>query len=82
MEYIKFKQYYQYSLIKKVIPIECGLDPEHPGLVPNLDIDSDGNDIIYFYCLDLGCNYKLYPGLELYRNIEFILEELSVNEED
>lgn len=80
MEFRKFKQYYQYTLMNKVIPIPCGSDPDHPSLVPNLDIDSEGNDIIYLYCL--GCNFKIYPGLELYRNIEFILEELEVNGED
>ena len=72
----KFSQYYQYSLKNKVLPIRCGLDPEHPILVPNLSDD----DRIFLYCL--GCNFKMYPGLELYKNIEFILEELEVNEED
>jgi hypothetical protein len=49
-------------------------------LVPRLWIDENDNDIIYLYCLD--CNFKLYPGLELYNSIEFVLEELEVNEED
>lgn len=75
-----FKKYYQYSLDNKVIPIRCGLDSDHPFLVPNLELDDEGNDIIYMYCL--GCNYKLYPGLELLKNIEFILEEMEVNGED
>lgn len=73
-----FKKYYQYSLENKVIAIPCGLDPEHPGLVPNLDIDIEGNDIVYLYCL--ACNFKLYPGLELQNNIEFILEELEIDD--
>lgn len=73
-----FKKYYQYSLENKVIAIPCGIDPEHPGLVPNLDIDDKGNDIVYLYCL--GCNFKLYPGLELQNNIEFILEELEIDD--
>lgn len=73
-----FKKYYQYSLENKVIAIRCGIDSEHPILVPNLDIDENGNDIIYLYCL--GCSFKLYPGLELYNNIEFILEELEIDE--
>ena len=80
MEYRKFSKYYQYSLKDKVLPIRCGMDSDHPGLVPNLDIDAEGNDLIYLYCLD--CGFKLYPGLELYRNIEFVLEELEVNGED
>lgn len=80
MEYNKFKQYYQYTLENKVLSIPCGMDSDHPGLVPNLEIDENGNDIIYFYCL--GCNFKLYPGLELYQNIEFILEELEIDAED
>lgn len=80
MEYRRFSKYYQYSLKDKVLAIPCGLDADHPGMVPNLDIDDEGNDIIYLYCL--SCNYKLYPGLELYRNIEFILDELEVDGED
>jgi hypothetical protein len=73
-------KYYQYSLKDKVLPIRCGIDSEHPIMVPNLDIDDEGNDIVYLYCLD--CNFKIYPGLELCKNIEFILEELEVNEEN
>ena len=80
MDIRKFSKYYQYTLKDKVLPIPCGIDPEHPMLVPRLIIDENNNDIIYLYCID--CNYKLYPGLELYQNIEFILEELEVNEED
>lgn len=80
MEYRRFSKYYQLSLKNITIPIRCEIDSEHPILVPNLQIDDAGNDIIYLYCLD--CNFKLYPGLELYRNIEFILEELEVNGED
>lgn len=80
MEYRKFSKYYQYSLKNITMPIPCGMDSEHPGLVPNLDIDDEGNDIIYLYCLD--CNYRIFPGLELYSNIEFVLEELEVNEEN
>ena len=75
-----FSKYYQYSLKDKVLPIRCGLDPDHPTLVPNLKIDDNGNDVIYLYCL--ACNFMMYPGLELYNNIEFILEELEINEED
>jgi hypothetical protein len=71
-----FSKYYKYSLKDKVLPIRCGIDEEHPILHPNLDIDDGGNDIIYLYCID--CNFKLYPGLELYKNIEFILEELEI----
>ena len=41
MEYRKFSKYYQYSLKDKVLPIRCGIDPDHPGLVPNLDIDNE-----------------------------------------
>ena len=80
MEYRRFSKYYQYSLKDKVLAIPCGLDSEHPGLVPNLKTDDEGNDTIFLYCL--ACNYKLYPGLELYRNIEFILNELEVDGED
>lgn len=75
MEYRKFSKYYQYSLENKVKAIACGMDFDHPGLVPNLDVDEDGSDIIFLYCL--ACTYKVYPGLELYRNIELILEELD-----
>ena len=71
-----FSKYYQLSLKDKVIPIRCGLDSDHPGLVPNLSDD----DRIFLYCL--GCSYKMFPGKELYDNIEFVLEELEVNEED
>ena len=80
MEYRVFSKYYQYSLKNITIPILCEIDSEHPILVPNLQIDDKGNDIIYLYCID--CNFKLYPGLELYNNIEFVLEELEINEED
>jgi len=80
MEYQVFSKYYQYSLKDKVLPIRCGIDNDHPILVPNLDIDNEGNDIIYLYCID--CNFKIYPGLELYQNIEFILEELELDEEN
>lgn len=80
MKYQVFSKYYQYSLKDKVLPIRCGIDNEHPILVPNLDIDNEGNDIIYLYCID--CNFKIYPGLELYQNIEFILEELELDEEN
>lgn len=73
-----FKKYYKYSLENKVIPILCGIDKEHPILLPNLDIDDEGNDIIYLYCLE--CSFKLYPGLELQNNIEFILEELEIDD--
>lgn len=76
MDIRKFSKYYQYSINNKVIPIKCQLDSDHPTLVPNLTDD----DRIYLYCL--GCNFKLYPGQELYNNIEFILEELEVNEEN
>ena len=75
-----FSKYYQYALKDKVLPIPCGIDSEHPMLVPRVWIDENDNDIIYLYCLD--CNFKLYPGLELYNNIEFVLEELEVDEED
>lgn len=71
-----FSKYYQYSLKDKVIPIRCGLDADHPYLVPNLNDD----DIVFLYCL--GCSYKMFPGMELYNNIEFILEEMEVNGED
>jgi hypothetical protein len=80
MEYRRFSKYYQLSLKNITIPIRCEIDSEHPILVPNLQIDEAGKDIIYLYCLD--CNFKLHPGLELYRNIEFVLEELEVNGED
>ena len=80
MEYRRFSKYYQLSLKNITIPIRCEIYSEHPILVPNLQIDEAGNDIIYLYCLD--CNFKLNPGLELYRNIEFVLEELEVNGED
>lgn len=80
MEYRRFSKYYQLSLKNKTTPIRCLIDSEHPPLVPNLDIDAEGNDIIYLYCLD--CNLKLRPGSEMYNNIEFILEELEVNGED
>lgn len=71
-----FSKYYQLSLKDKVLPIRCGMDKDHPYLVPNLSYD----DEIYLYCL--GCSFKMYPGIELYNNIEFILEELEVNEQD
>lgn len=76
MEYRKFSKYYQYSIKNKVIPLKCQMDSDHPILVPNITDD----DKIFLYCL--ACNFKMYPGLELYNNIEFILEELEVNEED
>jgi hypothetical protein len=75
-----FSKYYQYSLKDKVLPIRCGVDEEHPILVPNLELDDEYNEKIYLYCLD--CNFKIYPGLELYNNIEFVLEELEIDEED
>lgn len=78
MEYTKFSKYYQYSLNNKVKPIPCGIDEDHPGLVPNLDIDNNGEDVIYLYCL--ACNFKIFPGLELYNNIEFIIEELEIDD--
>jgi len=65
--------YYQYSLKDKVLPIRCGIDSEHPILVPNLKIDDNNNDIIYLYCID--CNFKLYPGRELLQNMEKVIEE-------
>lgn len=71
-----FSQYYQYSIKGIVIPIRCGIDKDHPPLVPNLSDD----DRIFLYCL--GCSYKMFPGQELYDNIEFILEELEVDGED
>jgi hypothetical protein len=76
----KITKYYKYSLNNKVLPIRCPVDEEHPILVPRLWIDDEDNDIVYLYCID--CNFKLYPGLELYKNIEFVLEELELNEED
>lgn len=75
MEYRRFSKYYQLSLKNKTIPIRCKIDSEHPILVPNLDIDDAGKDIIYFYCLD--CNFKLYPGLELYNKISLIVDRLN-----
>jgi hypothetical protein len=66
-------KYYQYSLKDKVLPIRCSIDPEHPILVPNLQIDDDGNDIVYLYCID--CNFKLYPGTELLQNMKKVIEE-------
>lgn len=69
-----FSKYYQLSLIGKVLPINCSVDENDGILVPNLDED----DRVYLYCL--GCNFKMWPGQELYNNIEFILEELEVNE--
>ena len=48
--------------------------------MPNLELDDEYNEKIYLYCLD--CNFKIYPGLELYNNIEFVLEELEIDEED
>lgn len=80
MDIRKFSKYYQYSLKDKVLPIRCGMDSEHPPLVPNLEIDDEYDEKIFLYCLD--CNYRIYPGLELYQNIEFVLEELEVNEEN
>jgi hypothetical protein len=80
MEYRVFSKYYQYSLKDKVLPIRCIKDKDHPILVPNMKIDDEGNETIYLYCLDCSC--KLYPGLELYSNIEFVLEELEIDEED
>jgi hypothetical protein len=75
-----FSKYYQYSLKDKVLPIRCIMDSEHPMLVPNLRIDDDGNETIYFYCLD--CDSKLYPGLSLYNDVKSILEKLENDEED
>lgn len=80
MDIRKFSKYYQYSLKDKVLPIRCGMDSEHPSLVPNLEITDEYDEKIFLYCID--CNYRIYPGLELYQNIEFVLEELEVNEED
>lgn len=71
MDIRKFSKYYQLSLKDKVIPITCGIDEDHPYLVPNLDHD----DKVFLYCL--GCNFKMYPGIELYKNIEFVLEEVD-----
>lgn len=71
-----FSKYYQLSLKDKVLPITCGIDEDHPYLVPNLSDD----DKIYLYCL--GCSFKMYPGIELYNNIEFVLNELEKNGED
>lgn len=69
-----FSKYYQLSLENKVLPILCSIDEKDGMLVPNLDED----DRVYLYCL--GCNFKMWPGQELYNNIEFILEELELNE--
>lgn len=69
-----FTKYYQYSLKDKVLPLRCGIDEDHPILVPNLSHD----DRIFLYCL--GCSYKMYPGLELYQNIEFVIEELELED--
>ena len=76
MDIRRFSKYYQLSLKQQVLPITCGMDEEHPILVPNLTDD----DKVCLYCL--GCNFKMYPGQELYDNIEFILQELEVNGED
>ena len=70
-----FSKYYQYCLKDKVLPIPCGLDEDHPALVPNLDDD----DRIFLYCL--GCEYKMFPGLELYQNIEKVLREMDHGED-
>lgn len=69
-----FSKYYQLSLENKVLPILCSIDENDGILVPNLD----EHDRVYLYCL--GCNFKMWPGQELYNNIEFILEELELNE--
>ena len=69
-----FSKYYQLSIKDKVIPITCGIDEDHPILVPNLSED----DVIYLYCL--GCSFKMFPGTELYNNISKILE--NIDEED
>jgi hypothetical protein len=79
MDIRKFSKYYQYSLKDKVLPLRCRMDESHPILVPNLEIDDEYDEKIYLYCID--CNFKIYPGLELYHNIEFILEELELNEQ-
>lgn len=80
MEYRKYSKYYQLSLKDKVKPIPCWADPDHPGMVPNLKIDSHDKELIYFYCL--ACQYKFFPGLDFYHNIESILEEIEDDEED
>lgn len=69
-----FSKYYQLSLENKVLPILCSIDDNDGILVPNLDED----DRVYLYCL--SCNFKMWPGQELYNNIQFVLEELEVNE--
>ena len=71
-----FSKYYQLSLENKVLPILCSIDDRDGILVPNLDED----DRVYLYCL--ACDFKMWPGLELYNNIQFVLEELEVNGED
>ena len=76
MNIVRFTKYYNLSLNNKVLPLTCGLDEDHPYLVPNLDYD----DRVFLYCL--GCSYKMYPGQELCNNIEFVLQELEVDEED
>ena len=71
-----FSKYYQLSLKDKVIPITCEIDPTDGIMVPNLSDD----DIVYLYCL--SCNFKLFPGLELYNNIISTLEKIEVNGKD
>jgi len=70
-----FSKYYQLSLKDKVIPILCGIDKSHPGMVPNLKIDSENEEIIYLYCLD--CDFKIFPGQELYNNIIKCLSDVN-----
>lgn len=69
-----FSKYYKLSLENKVLPIRCSIDENDGILVPNLSDD----DRVYLYCL--ACDFKMWPGQELYNNIEFILEELELNE--
>lgn len=66
-----FNKYLLLSDEGKTKPLLCGLDKDHPRLFANID----ENDDIYLYCL--ACDYRMIPGIELYSNIEKVVEGLS-----
>ena len=76
MIYQTFSRYYQLSLIENEIPqILCKSDGEHGSLVPNMTND----DKIYLYCVE--CNYKLHPGLTMYKKLNDILKNFEGSKE-
>ena len=70
-----YSKYLIYSYKNKVDPIEC-VNPDHPFLMPNINIEDDK---IFLYCPK--CSYRFYPGEEFYNKIKTEVEKLE-NEED